>query len=104
MLEEFGGLERFYDAWKEFYDYSREKGGLARWRAIQVTLRLLTAVSEAHARQEKERIAELSDEELEASLERGVREFVRENPAVVLLAAQELGWSVEPPEGLVIDE
>jgi hypothetical protein len=94
MLAEFGGLGGFLLAFQDYLADAKRRGGLANWRAIHATLRLM----ESAARHSSERVATMSEEELLASLRPHVRDLIAAHPEVAVCAAAELGWAVIPPD------
>lgn len=99
LLREFGGVEGLVSHWRAVYANSKP-GSFGRFRCLATALRLIDQVNAEDIQQEQEYssvAATMTDGDLQASLDAMVRETIRQNPRLVLEAAEELGWEVYPP-------
>lgn len=93
MFRQFGGMQGFVAAWGDYYQHAMEQGGFAAYRCFATVIRLLKYCEETRPDPD-----ELSDEELEHELSESVERWVSEHPEVAVAAADQIGWTVIPPD------
>ncbi len=94
LASRLGGIETIVALFKEVYEEAKAAGRhFTAFRVLKTVLDL-SIVTDALSR---ERISEMSSEDLDAELMRGSISAFQENPHLAVLAAHQLGWTVIPP-------
>ena len=93
MVLQFGGFQGFVNAWTDYQQQAIESGGFPAFRCFAAMFRLLEYCSESNSKMDQ-----LTDQELQYELVVSVRSLLIEQPELAILAAQELGWTLIPPE------
>jgi hypothetical protein len=95
MARRFNGLENMASEWHAAILAAQADG---RNCAVLRSFRVITEMMGAMARLQPSP-SDLSDHELQRRCNEAVSDMVRMDPSLVLAAAEQLGWRVEPPAG-----
>lgn len=92
MLDEFGGVQGFVNAWSDYYQRAMERGGFGALRCIESVLRLMQ-----YCEEKVPDACQLSDAELQEAMIEQTKAIIQDQPELAVAAAAELGWTVIPP-------
>jgi hypothetical protein len=96
MLAHYGGLDGFAASWANYQRRVTKKGGPASLRCMQTVLRIMECVDQ----QRSDPTEMMTDEELRESVMQHTKELISLEPALALVAANELGWTIAPPHSV----
>ena len=91
VVQSMGGIRRFAAVFREAIDEASRRGNHAT--VCRTILGLVSLM--AHS---QPKVEELSDRQLEATIRRSLIDLISEDPEIVIMAAEGLGWKVEKPE------
>jgi hypothetical protein len=97
MIARFGGLDRFVATWKDAVDLAAREGKhYLVSRSLVAVLNLTVASTRIDEAQNQ--TTDVDDEDLERQFDQAVLRIVAGHPELALRAAQQLGWTLIPPE------
>jgi hypothetical protein len=98
MIQQFGGLPGFAGQFASFFERAKHERGLGALRCFEALFRLMEHADAVRAA-ERVDLGLLSDEDLQREAIELTRQSLREDPQLVITAAQQLGCTVIPPKG-----
>ena len=91
LLSKLGGVDAFVQAWHDYFETARNKGGYGTLRCLESVIRMMEYCDENEAKVEV-----LSEEELHESINQSLVSLLETYPEIAITTARKLGWQIAP--------